>query len=77
MTIISEASKNKKGPQNKTKQTNKNSKALANPNNKTRIVRIIIMEGASFPWPETETLKTGNFCCKTKENLQSKYSQNN
>jgi hypothetical protein len=28
---------------------------------------MIIIEGARFPWPQTETLKTGNFCCKTKE----------
>jgi len=49
--------------QNKTKQ-NKKSKAIANLNNKTWIVRIIIIiiiEGARFPWPQSETLKTGNF----------------
>lgn len=60
MTIVSEACKKKK----KTKQ-NQKSKALANLNNKTWIVRIIIIiiiiEGARFPWPQSETLKTGNF----------------
>jgi hypothetical protein len=57
--------KQKKDP--KTKQTNKKSNALANPNNKTWIVRIIIIEGARFPWPQTETLTTGIFYCKSKE----------